>query len=314
MELIQRLVLFADIVEKGSIAAAARSREMTRSAISKQLAKLEQETGVRLLNRNTRSMSLTGPGHMLYEQALRVREKHLETEALIAGISQEVSGELRVTSSFHIGRFVLLEAIRTYSTKYPRVVPNLQLTDRTSDIISDKIDLAVRIGNLQDSRLVGRRLCDNPVVMAASPGFLAGRGEPKTMGELANTPCLIYQSEEVTVDNWVYFEAGREKSVGVQAAFKTSDGQLLLDACLAGYGVALLPTYAAAAEIHGGALKVVLPDVRLKDYQAVYLVYASRRHLSPALSELIAHLRLWVQQHPIAKRSELVDGGCRRSG
>jgi DNA-binding transcriptional LysR family regulator len=120
MDLIQRLVVFADIVDQGSIAAAARSRETTRSAISKQLAKLEQETGVRLLNRNTRSMSLTGPGQMLYEQAQRLRQSHQETMALIEGIGQRVSGELRITASLHLGRFLLPEAIRSYSERFPQ--------------------------------------------------------------------------------------------------------------------------------------------------------------------------------------------------
>ena len=307
MDLTQRLVLFADIVEKGSIAAAARSRGMTRSAIGKQLAKLEQETAVRLLNRNTRSMSLTGYGRMLYEQAQRIRENHKETEALIAGIGQKVSGELRITSSLHLGRFLLPGAIRSFSDRFPRVVPNLQLTDLTTDIVSENIDLAIRIGNLQDSRLVGRKLCNNPVVMVASPEFLQQHGGPGNIKELEHMPCITYESGEVAVDNWLYYERGRERAVKVQSAFKTSDGQLLLDACIAGYGIALLPTYGALDGIRNSKLKVVLPQVRLQDYQAIYLIYASRKHLSPALGEFLAHIKLWVQQHPVPEISDLTN-------
>ena len=305
MDLIQRLVLLADIVEQGNIAAAARFRDMTRSAISKQLSKLEQETGVRLLNRNTRSMSLTGPGRMLYEQAVRIRENHKETAALIADIGQKVSGELRISSSLHLGRFLLPGAVRSFSERFPYVVPNLQLRDQTIDIIAENIDLAIRIGNLQDSRLVGRKLCDNPVVMVASPAFLKSNVVPDSMTDLTFTPCITYEASEVAVDHWIYFENEQEKIVKVQSAFKSSDGQLLLDACIAGYGIALLPTYTAASGIVNGQLKVVLPEVQLKDYKAIYLVYASRKHQSPALAEFLAHIQLWIQQYPVPRQLDL---------
>lgn len=316
MDLIQRLLLFADIVEQGNIAAAARFRGMTRSAISKQLAKLEQETGVRLLNRNTRAMSLTGSGHMLYEQAQRIRENHKETTALIANMNQQVNGELRISSSLHLGRFLLAGAIRSYSDRFPLVTPNLQLSDQTTDIIAENIDLAIRIGKLQDSRLVGIKLCDNPVVMVASADFLQQHGEPTHMQALANTPCIIYKSRSTTIDNWAYFEYGTEKIVKVQAAFKTSDGQLLLDACIANYGIALLPTYMVIEAIKKGQLKVVLPSVTLKDYQAIYLLYASRKHQPPTLTEFLAHIQLWMQQHPLPQLADLsheATNGARRT-
>lgn len=306
MDLIQRLILFADIVEKGSIASAARSRESTRSAVSKQLARLEQETGMRLLNRNTRSMSLTGPGRMLYEQAQRIRENQQETVALIADIAQQVSGELRITASLHLGRFLLPGAIRSFSDRFPQVIPNLQLTDSTSDIIAENIDLAIRIGNPQDSRLIGRKLCDNPVVMVASPAFLDRQGIPKNMQALEQTPCVTYENLDVAVDQWVYLERGKDRVIKVQSGFKSSDGQLLRDACLAGYGVALLPTYIVVNEVRTGRLKVVLPKVRLRGYQAIHLVYASRKYQSPALKEFLAHIQLWIQQHPIPSMSHLV--------
>ena len=307
MDLNQRLVLFADIVEKGNIAAAARFRDMTRSAISKQLAKLELETGVRLLNRNTRSMSLTGPGRMLYEQAKRIRENQKETTALIDSIGQQVSGELRISASLHLGRFLLPGAIRSYSERFPQVIPNLQLSDQTIDIIAENIDLAIRIGNLQDSQLIGRKLCENPVVMVASPAFLQHQGEPESMRQLSNMSCITYETGEVAIDNWVYFENNKEKVVKVRSAFKTSDGQLLLDACIAGYGIALLPTYMAVTGIQSGQLRIVLPQVGLKDYQAIYLVYASRKHHSPALAEFLAHIQLWMQQYPVPLLSDLCE-------
>ena len=121
------------------------------------------------------------------------------------------------------------------------------------------------------------------------------------MRDLAHTPCVIYERDELTVDNWVYLEDGQEKVVKAQSAFRTSDGQLVLDACLAGYGVALLNTYTVADAVRSGALQIVLPEVRLKDYQAIYLVYASRKHQSPALSEFLAHIQLWIQQHPVPR-------------
>ena len=307
MDLIKRLALFADIVEKGSIAAAARHRVTTRSAASKQLAKLEQELDIRLLHRNTRSMSLTGPGRMLYEQAQRLRESHKQTEALIASIGGQVSGELCITSSFHLGHFLLTDVIGSFSNQYPLVIPNLQLSDTTTDIISDNIDLAIRIGNLQDSRLVGRKLCNNPVIMVASTEFLKSQGEPDGMKALENMPCITYESAEVRVDNWFYFEHGKEKVVKVQSAFKTNDGRLLLDACLGGYGIALLPTYVASNAVRSGKLKVVLPRIRLKDYQSIYLIYASRKHISPALSEFLTHIKWWVQQHPVPEKFGLTD-------
>ena len=306
MDLIQRLALFAEIVEKGNLSAAARARATTRSAISKQLAQLEQTVGMRLLNRNTRSMSLTGPGRIMYAQARQLREHCLETESLIAGLGQQVSGELRISTSLHLGRFLLPDAIRSFSDRFPEVIPSLQLSDHTTDIISEQIDLAIRIGNPRHSRLVGRRLCSNPVVMVASGRFLDREGQPDSMAALQRLPCIIYENDAVILDHWAYFENGREQAVRVQPALKTNDGQLLLDACIAGYGIALLPTYCALDAVRNGALKVVLPDVQLRDYQSVYLIYASRKHLLPALSEFLAHVLLWIGRHPIPVKSDLL--------
>ncbi len=309
VDLIQRLVLFSEIVEQGSISAAALNRGMTRSAVSKQLARLEQETGVRLLNRNTRSMSLTGPGQMLYDQALRVRESHRETAALIAGLGQQVRGELRLASSFHFGRFYLTEVLRGFAERYPRVTLNLQLSDRISDIVSDNIDLAIRIGGLQDSRLIARQFCNNPVVMVAAAEYLERYGMPGRMEQLTQLPCVVYAGGGVAIDHWAYRLHGETKRVQVQTAFKTNDGQLLLDACESGFGIGLLPTYVAAQGIRNGRLQVVLPEVKLEDYESIYLVYASRLYMSPALSEFIDHLWRWVQQHPIPGIKTLLAGG-----
>ena len=305
MDLIQRLLLFADIVEKGSIASAARARFLTRSAISKQLAKLEEETGTRLLNRNTRSMSLSGPGEQLYQQACRVRESHQETLALIARLGNEVSGNLRLASSIHFGRFYLADAITAFSEAFDQVVVSLQLGDAPENIVSENIDLAIRIGALADSRLVARRLCRNPVALVASPELLEQLPPVTRIDQVSELPCISYESNEVLIDRWIYLDQGSERAIEINPVFKANDGQVLLDACLRGRGLALLPTYVVAGSVDRGELRVVLPDVELRDYAAVHMIYASRRYHTPALEAFLEFMRSWVEAHPVPTLSDL---------
>ena len=172
MDAASRLVLFADVIDSGSFSKAASLRNVNRSMVSKQIAQLEEHLGVRLLNRTTRSLSLTDAGHSIYQHANGLRNQLLETDALVASLREDVGGELRISSTTHFGRLHVMPVIKKLVEDYPELKIDLRLEDRYVDIVGERYDVAIRITSPVDSSLIARKLTNNKLVMVASPEYL----------------------------------------------------------------------------------------------------------------------------------------------
>lgn len=201
MDTASRLILLADVVDCGSFSSAADRRAVTRSLVSKQIARLEQDLGVRLVHRTTRSLGLTDAGRAIYQHACSLRNQLQETDALVASLRDEVSGELRISSTTHFGRLHVLPVVQKLISDHPALQVELRLEDRYVDIVGERYDVAVRIAEPDDSSLVARKLADNPFLMVASPAYLERQGTPRSIEDLNDHHFVVYAGDNGTVDH-----------------------------------------------------------------------------------------------------------------
>ncbi|MDJ0840285.1 MAG: LysR family transcriptional regulator [Acidobacteriota bacterium] len=284
------LILFADVVDAGSLSAAARMRRQTRSVISKRLSGLEEELGARLLNRTTRSLSLTEVGRAVYGRAVRLREQLEETRALVDSFSGKVSGLLRITSARHFGLMVVQPILAEFIRTYPEIDVALNLEDTSEDMVARGYDLAVRIGHPGVSSLVVRKLGDNDLLMVASKEYLDRRGRPTAMEELTGHDTIVYAHDDVVVDHWKYRTGGEVNTIKVKPRFLVNDGYAMLRAAGDGMGIALIAKYMIGNDLEKGRLEAILPEIELEPYAPVYLAYPARDHLPAKTRTFIEYL------------------------
>lgn len=281
--------VFVEIVDRGSVSAAAVALDMSRAMASRYLEGLERWMGVRLLHRTTRRLALSDAG----EQALKgFREMVALAEDVHAEASQQgdVHGRLRITSSPAFAQAQLTAAVVDFQRLHPRVEVDMMMVDRTVDLVQERIDLAIRLSNRIDEALVARRLAVCHSVLCASPSYLARAGVPTTPDDLERHRCVVHSAAFAPSYN-LRRGARKEKTITVspRAVLTANDTSVVRAGALAGAGIAMLPTFYVAEELARKQLRIVLPAYTLDplDIQAVYL---SRRHQPLALRKLIEFL------------------------
>lgn len=279
MDTASRLVLFADVIDSGNFSKAAERRAVNRSLVSKQIAGLEEQLGVRLLNRTTRSLSLTDAGRAVYQHACSLRNQLLETDALVASLRDEVRGELRISSTSYFGRLHVLPVVEQLAREFPGLSVELRLEDRYVDIVSERYDVAVRVTEPDDSSLVARKLADNPFVMVASPAYLEQYGIPRSIDELNDHRCIVYAGDYGVNDRWSYRDGNEIRSFSLNARIKVNDGYALLKCAQDGAGIAMTAVFGSSDALSDGSLVRVLPDLALTAFSPIYVMYPSRSHL-----------------------------------
>lgn len=279
MDTASRLVLFADVIDSGSFSNAAKHRDVNRSLVSKQIANLEEELGLRLLHRSTRSLSLTDAGHAVFEHARSLRHQLLETDALVDSIREGVSGELRISSTTHFGRLHVMPVIKSLLDEYPGLNIDLRLEDRYVDIVGERFDVAVRITDPVDSSLIARKLTDNPLIMVASPDYLKQHGTPQTIDDLANHRFVVYAGQNGAMSSWAYHQQSEIINFNLNVKIKVNDGYALLRTALDGLGISLAARFVCCDDLAAGRLVQVLPGVKLESFSPIYVMYPSRRHV-----------------------------------
>lgn len=275
MDSLGRLLLFRDVVEAGGFSHAAARRGLSHSTVSKHIKSLEEELGVRLLNRTSRSMSLTEAGSVVLTYSRRVGASVAELQGRLEDLRGEVVGELRVNSIVHVGRHIVQPAIARYLAANPRARVRLVLDDGPLHFSRDGYDLAVRIGLHAEGSLTARKLADNEVCLAASPDFVARWGAPTHPAQLQQLPTIGYQSREFDITTWTYTEAGAFQTVEIDPVCTVNDGNALLEMVLAGVGVGYLSRFSARAHLERGALVRLLPDYPLPPFAPLFMVYAA---------------------------------------
>ncbi|CCQ12588.1 putative transcriptional regulator LysR family [Pseudoalteromonas luteoviolacea B = ATCC 29581] len=277
MDTTSRLIMLLEVVEQGSFSKAAELRNIDRSVISKQIGKLEEDLGVRLLNRTTRSFSLTAAGAEMVKKAAELRVLLQDTVQLAENYHQEPRGLLRITAPGHIGKHYLMPVINDFQKRFPQVSIELRLDDRMIDIVSDGFDIAFRIGEPRDSSLVARKLARIRMLILATPQFLKIYGEPKTMADLADLPAATYSNAHMRFETISYIdENGDPQEQQIQPVFRANDGEALLAKVLSHTAFFTMPAFFFTDRFDNEKLIPLLTHVHLPDYNAMYAVYPHR--------------------------------------
>ncbi len=298
MDRVGDLALFLRVLDLGSITAAAHSLDLSVAVASQRLKRLEKELGVRLLHRTTRRLHPTPEGAALAEQG-RVLVEELETLGTgLREAAREVAGTLRVTTSASFGRQYVSPLLPAFLARHPKLRLSIHLSDNVVDLVSEGFDLAIRIGALDDSRLVARRIAPNRRVLCASPDYLRRRGRPRTPEDLAHHDCLLLFGSGGRQDVWrLGTPTGGEVAVRVQGRFESNFGEVLRDASLAGEGIVIHSLWHVADDLRAGRLEVVLPDYPLAT-TAISAVMPQRRLVPPRVRAFTDFLIEQFGDHP----------------
>ncbi|WP_286235153.1 LysR family transcriptional regulator [Thalassotalea sediminis] len=277
MDTTSRLLMLLDVVERGSFANAAESRNIDRSVISKQISKLEDELSVRLLNRSTRSFSLTAAGAEMVKKATELRELLSETIRMAENYHLEPRGTIKITSSTIIAKRYLQPVINDFQKRFPQVEVELILGDTLVDIVAEGIDLAFRVGELKDSSLIARKLARNRLVILASPDFIETYGMPEKMADLESLPAASYTNATIRVTEVEYKNAqGEQVTQKINSVFRANDAEVLLLKALSGSAFVIAPAFIVGDEVLNGKLIPLLTDVNLLNYREMYAIYPHR--------------------------------------
>jgi LysR family transcriptional activator of dmlA len=261
----------------GNLSAAARALDLTPPAATKRLAQLEARLGVRLVNRTTRSLSLTSEGETYVAHATRILASIGEMEEAVAASRAAPRGLLRINASLGFGRTVIAPIVSHFARFHPQVEVQMEVTDRPVDLVERGIDLAIRFGALPDKRLVARRVMSNRRMLCASPRYLAQHGVPLQLTELAAHRCILHRQNDDAYGIWRFARDGHEESVKVHGALASNDGDIVLGWALDGHGILVRSEWDLARYVESGRLKVVLPDWQLPSAD-LFVTYPNRRN------------------------------------
>ncbi|MGZ5200703.1 MAG: LysR family transcriptional regulator [Telluria sp.] len=253
---------FVRVVETGSFSAVAREVLTTQSAISKQMQALEAQLGAKLLVRSTRSHSLTEAGRLYYERCRQVLDTLEEARVELHRAEHEISGTLRVAAPVTFGRLHIVPRLHGFYQRYPHMRVHLQLDDSFIDLVASGIDVAFRVGELRDSRLVARRIGTAHRATLAAPAYLARHGEPQHPHELLQHQCLVYTGL-ANVNEWTYREVGGEEIVvRVGGQLQSNSSEAIRQAVVEGLGISYSTLWSYGHDIRAGRLKTILARFR----------------------------------------------------
>ena len=287
MDKLKAFESFASVATRGSLTAAARAEGVAPAIIGRRLDALEEHLGVKLLVRTTRRISLTHEGSAFLEDCHKLLADVANAEASVSAGGIRASGHLRLTAPAGFGRRHVAPLVPRFRALHPEVVISLNLSDRVIDLAGEGFDCAVRVGDLPDSSLVSVRIAENRRLCVAAPEYLQRRGVPRHPSELAQHDCLALSSGASQTRGWAFRLPGKEL-VHIRPAgpLDCSDGQVLYDWCLAGFGIAWRSIWEVEHEIATGQLVAVLEEFAAPP-NGVYVVFAHAKHLP-------LRVRLWI--------------------
>lgn len=306
MDKLKQLESFVSVATRGSLTAAAKAEGVAPAIMGRRLDGLEERLGVKLLVRTTRRLTLTHEGSAFLEDCQRLLADLANAEASVSAGGVKASGHLRVTAPAGFGRRHVAPLVPRFREQHQDVTISLNLSDRVVDLTGEGYDCAVRVGDLPDSSLVSVRMADNRRLCVATPQFLARHGTPQHPADLARFPCLMLSSEASQVRGWAFrvprtatgrIHEGVLADAGPPSALEVvhfrpagpldcSDGQVLHDWCLRGWGIAWRSTWEVEADLQAGRLVEVLADYAAPP-NGIYAVFPQRKHLP-------VRVRLWI--------------------
>ena len=281
---------FVAVAECGQFTAAAERLGLSSSQISRQVARLEERLQTRLFYRSTRKVSLTEAGQTFLQHCQRLQDGREEALRAIGDLAGEPKGLLRMTCAVAYGERFIVPLVNDFMALHPQLRLEIELTNRPLDLLQEGLDLAIRLGRLQDSRLVAARLAPRVMYLCAAPAYLQRYGRPHSLSELPQHNCLIGSS-----DQWLFQQDDREQALRVQGNWRCNSGEAVLDAALRGFGLCQLPDYYVQAHLRSGAL-VALLEAQQPPNTAVWALYPQQRHLSPKVRQLVEHLKSGLRE------------------
>jgi DNA-binding transcriptional LysR family regulator len=284
----EEMRVFAAVVEAGGFTAAAARLGMSKAAVSRHVAELEERLGVRLLHRTTRRLSTTAEGELFHARCRELLDRLEEAEAELGSGSTTAQGVARVNVPLSFGVIHLAPLWPRLLERHPGLELDVSLSDRVVDLVDEGYDLAVRIGQLPASSLVSRRLASTRLVACAAPAYLAAHGAPARPAELARHAVIGY-SLFASGDTWSFSGPAGEESVKVQPRMRTNNGDTCRAAALAGQGIILQPSFMVGADLAEGKLVELMPGWR-SIALGIYAVYPSRKFLAPKVRVIIDFL------------------------
>ena len=278
---------FLEVAQEGSFSRAAEGLGLTPSAVSKQIRALELRLGARLFNRTTRRVSLTDAGRAFRERIETVVQEVEEAEQAVAQLQAEPRGALRVGAPMDFGRVHLANAIARFMAAHPALEVEVKFADRFVNVVEERFDVVVRIGELAESSLVARRLARCRRLVCGSPEYLDAHGRPERPEDLRGHHRVgyVYEVER----SWRFETPSGTNRIAVPVRHRSNNGEMIRQLLLAGEGLSLLPTFLVAEDLRRGRLEAVLADSLRADTQ-VHAVYPHRKHLSAKVRQLVDYL------------------------
>ena len=287
MDKLKQLESFVSVATRGSLTAAANAEGVAPAIMGRRLDALEERLGVKLLLRTTRRITLTHEGSAFLEDCQRLLSDLANAEASVSAGGIKASGHLRITAPAGFGRRHVAPLVPRFRELHPEVTISLNLSDRVVDIAGEAYDCAVRVGDMPDSSLVSVRMADNRRLCVATPAYLKRHGCPQTPADLSRFHCLTLSSDASQTRGWAFKHSdGEVVYLKPAGPLDCSDGQVLHDWCLAGFGIAWRSTWEVESEIAAGQLVAVLEDFAAPP-NGIYAVFPQRKHLP-------LRVRLWI--------------------
>ncbi|MCG8426519.1 MAG: LysR family transcriptional regulator [Chromatiales bacterium] len=301
MNTLVQMATFATVVERGSFTAAAEALGLSKPVVSKQISQLETHLGVRLLNRTTRRLHLTEAGEVFYTHCQRIVAEAQEAETAVAPLQSEPSGLLRITTPQCLALSHLNRLLPRFQQQFPKLTLEVSVSGHFVDLVEEGIDVALRIGELEDSSLIARHLTTCSFMVCASPEYWKRHGKPKHPSELATHNCLTYTQSQKP-NHWFFQEkTGEELKVTVNGDFRSDDAALLIDTARAGQGVLFGPSFMYEEGITEGWLEPVLNSY-FKRPTGLYSIYPHSKHLSSKVRVFVDFLADELDKNPLEQQ------------
>lgn len=288
MDLLAAFRVFVRVAEAGSFSAVAREVGATQPAVSRQVAALEEHLGARLIQRTTRSLTLTEDGRDLLGHAQRVLDCVEEAEAAVGRRQSAPAGLVRLATPASFGRLYVAPRMRRLLDRYPELSVEMHMSDTVSDLVADGIDLAIRGGAVAEASLIARRIGSSARYVVASADYLDRHGEPSHPHDLAQHSCIVFLNG-ANPHEWSFNGPDGAVTVPVSGRFRTDSSEAMREAVVAGVGVALFSAWAFGEELASGQVRAVLREFQAERVQ-IQAVYPSRRNLAPRTRAVIDFL------------------------
>lgn len=287
---------FVAVAQCGRFARAAEQLGVSTSHISRQIARLEESLQTRLFYRSTRQVTLTESGQAFLLHCRQLQDGYDEAVRVVQDLASEPKGLLRMTCAVAYGERFIVPQVNAFMGRHPGLQVEIDLSNRTEDIVHEGLDMAIRLGRLPDSRLVATRIAPRKMYLCAAPDYLARHGAPHSLSELSRHNCLIGTS-----DQWHFHAAGQEYVFRPHGNWRCNSGSAVLDAALRGFGLCHLPDYYVIDPIREGRLRALLPGHQPPD-TAVWAMVPQQRHLSPKVRLLIDQLKSGLAVLPVYRQ------------